>query len=53
MLPKLSPLPWLCRLDGGLPPLAEGCGIGEGELVGEVIRGFAGEATDNVLEDGP
>ena len=39
-LPKLKPLPWLCRLEGGLPPLAAGCGIGEGDVAGDVIRGF-------------
>ena len=37
-VPKLTLrfCPWL----GGLPPLAGGCGIGDGELAGDVIRGF-------------
>ena len=39
-LPKLTLrfCPWL----GGLPPLAAGCGMGDGEFAGEVIRGFDG-----------
>lgn len=32
--------PW--RLDGGLPPLGAGVGMGEGECEGEVTRGFVG-----------
>lgn len=40
MEPKLKPLPWPCRLAGGRPPLAGGCGIGEGEVAGEVMRGL-------------
>lgn len=47
--PKLTlPLcPWL----GGLPPLADGWGIGEGELAGEVMRGFAELFTPSELPD--
>lgn len=30
-LPKLTALFGPCKLDGGLPPLAVGCGIGEGD----------------------
>jgi len=42
MLPKLSPLPCPARFEGGFPPLAAGCGMGEGECVGEVMRGLPG-----------
>jgi len=49
-LPKLTLLLCPCRVDGGLPPLADGCGIGEGEAAGEVARGFVGWLTDNELE---
>lgn len=48
-LPKLSPGPW--RLDGGLPPLAGGWGIGDGEVCGDVTRGFDGVCTANELVD--
>ena len=41
MLPKVTPLDWLCKPDGGRPPLAWGCGIGDGECAGEVTRGSA------------
>ena len=50
-LPKFKPLPWPCRLDGGLPPLAGGCGIGEGEVCGEVMRGFPGLCTAREFAD--
>ena len=49
MLPKLKPLPWACRPEGGLPPLAGGCGIGDGEVAGEVTRGLGG--ADTAKED--
>lgn len=40
-LPKLGPFPWDWYVDGGgRPPLEAGCGIGEGEVWGEVILGF-------------
>ena len=34
--------PWPPRPEGGLPPLADGCGIGEGDCAGEVTRGLPG-----------
>lgn len=34
-------LPWP-RPEGGRPPLAEGCGIGEGDWAGEVTLGLPG-----------
>ena len=45
ILPKFRLLPWFCRPDGGLPPLAGGWGMGDGEVAGEVIRGFDCAAT--------
>lgn len=36
MLPKLRPLP--CAIDGGRPPLAVGCGMGEGEWSASITR---------------
>lgn len=33
-------IPWPVRPAGGRPPLDTGCGIGEGEVAGEVIRGL-------------
>lgn len=43
MLPKLSPLLGPeGKFEGGFPPLAAGCGMGDGECVGEVIRGLPG-----------
>ena len=50
--PKFKPLLWPCKLDGGRPPLAGGCGIGEGDVDGEVMRGFVGVLTAKVLDDG-
>jgi hypothetical protein len=44
MLPKVMPLLWFWKLDGGRPPLAAGCGIGEGECDGEVTRASRGGA---------
>ncbi len=49
--PKFKPLLWPCKLDGGRPPLAGGCGIGEGDVDGEVMRGFVGVFTANELDD--
>lgn len=48
MLPKLKPLLWPGRVEGGLPPLAAGCGMGEGEWVGEVTRGSLGALSAGV-----
>lgn len=53
MLPKLIPLPCPCKFDGGRPPLAGGCGMGEGEFAGEVILGFDGDETANEFGEGP
>ena len=39
--------PWL----GGLPPLADGCGIGEGEFAGEVTRGLVELWTPSEVPD--
>lgn len=45
-LPKLGTLPCDWYEDGGgRPPLEAGWGIGEGEVWGEVTRGFMFEAT--------
>ena len=46
-LPKLRLLPCPCNVEGGLPPLAGGCGMGEGEVCGDVARGFDGTLTAN------
>ncbi len=51
MLPKLIPLFWPWNVDGGLPPLAGGCGIGEGDAAGDVTRGFVGGFTAKVFVD--
>ena len=49
MLPNCMPLLWFWSDDGGRPPLAGGCGMGEGEWVGVVVRGFAcGVASEDV-----
>ncbi len=40
MLPKFKALPWPGRPDGGRPPLAAGCGIGDGEVAGDEMRGL-------------
>lgn len=51
-LPKLILVLLPCRLTGGLPPpLAGGCGIGEGEVVGDITRGFAGLFTASEFEE--
>lgn len=42
-LPNVIPL-LPCRPLGGLPPLAMGCGIGEGDCAGEVTLGLLGIA---------
>lgn len=39
MLPKLKPFPCPGCTTGGFPPLAAGCGIGEGEAAGEMTLG--------------
>ena len=44
-MPKLTLALLPCRLDGGRPPLAGGCGIGDGDVCGEVTRGFEGVLT--------
>lgn len=50
-LPKLTLVLLPCRLTGGLPPpLAGGCGIGEGEVCGDVTRGLAGTSTASEFE---
>ena len=41
-LPNVTPLPCCAKPDGGLPPLAAGCGIGEGDCAGEETLGFPG-----------
>ena len=51
-LPKLGKLLLPCTRDGGRPPpLAGGCGIGEGEVCGDIMRGFAGLLTASELEE--
>ena len=42
MLPNVIALVEPVTLDGGRPPLAGGCGIGEGDVAGDVTRGFGG-----------
>ena len=50
-LPKLTLVLLPCRLTGGLPPpLAGGCGIGEGEVCGDTTRGLAGASTASEFE---
>lgn len=44
-LPKLRLVLLPCRLEGGRPPLAGGCGIGDGDVCGDVTRGFDGVLT--------
>ena len=47
MLPNCMPL-LFCIDGGGRPPLAGGCGIGDGECVGVVALGLAcGVASDD------
>lgn len=51
MLPNVMLLLWLCRPDGGRPPLACGCGIGDGECAGDVTRGSArGVGSEDVCD---
>lgn len=40
--PKVTPFPCPAKPEGGLPPLAEGCGIGVGDCAGDVTRGLLG-----------
>ena len=48
MLPNVIPFVcWNCP-DGGLPPLAAGCGMGDGECAGEITRGlFCGAGSED------
>ena len=47
VLPNCMPLIWF-GIDGGRPPLAGGCGIGDGECAGEVDLTFiCGVASDD------
>ena len=51
-LPKLRLVLLPCRLEGGRPPpLAGGCGIGEGDVWGDVTRGFDGVLTARAFVD--
>ena len=51
-LPKLRLVLLPCRLEGGRPPpLAGGWGIGDGDVWGEVTRGFEGVLTAKVFVD--
>ena len=51
-LPKLRLVLLPFRLEGGRPPpLAGGCGIGDGDVWGDVTRGFDGVLTANELID--
>ena len=51
-LPKLRLGLLACRLDGGRPPpLAGGCGIGDGDVWGDVTRGFDGVLTAKEFVD--
>ena len=51
-LPKFRLGLLACRLDGGRPPpLAGGCGIGDGDVWGDVTRGFEGVLTAKELVD--
>ena len=51
-LPKLTLVLLPCRLEGGRPPpLAGGCGIGDGDVCGDVTRGFCGVLTAKELVD--
>ena len=51
-LPKLRLVLLPCRLEGGRPPpLAGGCGIGDGDVWGDVTRGFDGVLTAKEFVD--
>lgn len=43
-LPKVTALPCVASVAGGRPPLADGCGIGDGDCAGDVTRGLLGIA---------
>jgi len=44
-LPKIgAPVPEGARPEGGRPPLADGCGMGEGDFAGAVTLGLLGIA---------
>lgn len=50
MAPKLRPPLFVALMEGGRPPLAAGCGMGEGECAGDVTRGLdAGVGRDALL----
>lgn len=51
-LPKLTLVLLPCRLEGGRPPpLAGGCGIGDGDVWGDVTRGLGGVLTAKEFVD--
>ena len=49
-LPKLGPFPCVWYVDGGRPPLEVGCGMGEGDVCGDVTLGLTGLAATPKVE---